>query len=32
MRLMRGYLNSWGGWVVVAILAAKQERAAQEEV
>lgn len=22
MRLMRGYLNSWGGWVVVAILAA----------
>ena len=22
MRLMRGYLNNWGGWVVVAILAA----------
>ena len=29
MRLMRGYLNSWGGWVVVAILAAMPLCAAQ---
>jgi N-acetylmuramoyl-L-alanine amidase len=29
MRLMRGYLNNWGGWVVVAILAAMPLYAAQ---
>lgn len=29
MRLMRGYLNNWGGWVVVAILAAMPLCAAQ---
>jgi N-acetylmuramoyl-L-alanine amidase len=29
MRLMRGYLNSWGGWVVVAIVAAMPLCAAQ---
>ena len=29
MRLMRGYLNNWGGWVVAAILAAMPLCAAQ---